>query len=56
MSMERAEKIAIDAAKEITIAALEHGDRFPADNGTMTAVYFENVYNKVLEIVKQAQD
>lgn len=50
------QKYALDTAKEITIAALSHGNCFPGDSGVGVADYFEIVYDKILELAQQAQD
>lgn len=54
--MERAENFALDAAKEITIAALQNGHCFQNDSGICTAEYFETVYKKILELHPKTSD
>ena len=41
--MDRPERYALDAAKEITIAALQNGHCFQNDSGVCVADYFEIV-------------
>lgn len=48
--MDRPERYALDAAKEITIAALQNGHCFQNDSGVCVADYFEVVYKKILEL------
>ena len=51
--MDRSEREALDLAKEITIAALKDGNRFPGDSGVAVVDYFETVYNKALEVFEK---
>lgn len=54
--MDQAESFALDAAKEITIAALQNGHCFQNDSGICTADYFEIVYKKILELYPKNAD
>lgn len=54
--MKNAERYALDAAKEITLAALENGSCFQNDSGVSVAEYIGIVYEKVLKLAKQVPD
>lgn len=55
--MNRPHDYAVEAAKEITIAAMQHsGDRTPWLNGDNVASFFETVYNKIYEIAKEQKN
>lgn len=50
--MNQEKHFALEAAKEITIAALGNKDCFGGDMGAYTAEFFETVYNKILSLTK----
>lgn len=54
--MKSAEQYALDAAKEITLAALGNGHCFQNDSGVSVAEYIGIVYEKFLELSKQVPD
>ena len=55
--MQKAQKYAIDAAKEITITLLQNTQSYSTgDGGESVGNFFQAVYRKVLEIAKEALD
>ena len=51
--MRKTKEFALEAAKEITIAAVQGcHDQIPGALGELAADYFEAVYNKIYELAK----
>ena len=55
--MNRPDRYALDATKEITIAAMQSSsEKTPWANGADVAAFFETVYSKIYEIAKREED
>lgn len=55
--MPRPQSFALEAAKEITVAALQGGDHtVVGDTGEDVALFYESVYRKILKLSSETDD